>query len=162
MWNGLHSKAFGGPQQTPANVPLSEHHLASRASTITHSACAVAVTHTLHPANQSLGLLVSTGTRRPATLLLSLAALQQFRQHTGELLTLVNALGSPSSLQLLRFLVFPPFPPSCFAQLDACSRWLQNFMAPLPSSPHSHHTLLLIQGFTRNAQWVLGGEGRRT
>ena len=22
----LHSKAFGGPQQTPANVPLSEHH----------------------------------------------------------------------------------------------------------------------------------------
>ena len=31
-------------------------------------------------------------------------------------------------------------------------------MAPPPSSPHSHHTLLVIQGFTRNAQWIDGGE----
>ena len=51
----LHSKAFGGPQQTPANVPSLGTPLANRASTITHSACAAAVTHTLHPANQSLG-----------------------------------------------------------------------------------------------------------
>ena len=100
----LHSKAFGGPQQTPANVPLSEHHsLVGPPLSLTQRVQWPWLTHCIQPTNRWAAL--STGTRRPATLLLSLAALQQFRQHTGELLTLVNALRSPSSLQLLRFLV---------------------------------------------------------
>ena len=106
----LHSKAFGGPQQTPANVPLSEHHsLVGPPLSLTQGVQWPWLTHCIQPTNRWAAL--STGTRRPATLLLSLAALQQFRQHTGELLTLVNALGSPSSLQLLRFLVSHPSRP---------------------------------------------------
>ena len=106
----LHSKAFGGPQQTPANVPsLGTPLVVGPPLSLTRRVQRPWLTHCIQPTNRWAAL--STGTRRPATLLLSLAALQQLRQHTGELLTIGNALASPSSLQLLRFLVSHPSRP---------------------------------------------------
>ena len=135
----LHSKAFGGPQQTPANVPLSEHHsLVGPPLSLTQCVQWPWLTHCIQPTNRWAAL--STGTHRPATLLLSLAALQQFRQHTGELLTLVNALGSPSSLQLLRFW-FPTLP----------ALLLRTARRVLPVAPELHGSASLLSTLTPHA-----------
>ena len=135
----LHSKAFGGPQQTPANVPLSEHHSLVGLHYHSLGVCSGRDSHTAS-SQPIAGPLSPLAHAIQPPFLLSLAALQQLRQHTGELLTVVNALGSPSSLQLLRFW-FPTLP----------ALFLRTARRVLPVAPELHGSASLLSTLTPHA-----------